>query len=94
MVCEILQPKRGPYENSHWLQNNFTALRSPLRNQGLATKVPLHYKIISQPHALPLQKISQLQNTSLAHECHFVASPFLPLISQLRNALRNALRNP
>ena len=86
MVCKISQPKRGLYENGPWLRNNLTAPRSPLRNQALAAKPPLGCEMISQPHAPPLRKFSQLRNTPLAHECHFAA--FNP-ISQLRNALRN-----
>ena len=54
--------------------------------QGLAAKAPLSCEMISQPHAPPLRKFSQLQNTPLAHECHFAA---LSIISQLRSALWN-----
>ena len=25
MVCEITQPKKGPYENGPWQRNNFAA---------------------------------------------------------------------
>ena len=30
MVCEILQPKKGPCENGPWLRNNFVAPKHPL----------------------------------------------------------------
>ena len=56
VVCEISQPKIGPYENGHRLRNDFAALRCPLRNQGLAAKIALHCEMISQPNT-PLWKI-------------------------------------
>ena len=75
MVCEISQPKRGPWENCHWLRNNFATLRHPLRNQGLAAKRVLRCEIISQPHSHPLRKFFSDAKHSLAHECHFAALP-------------------
>ena len=72
VVCEISQPKIGPYENGHLLRNNFVALTCPLRNQGLAARMALHCEIISQPNT-PLCENFRSYETLLAHECYFAA---------------------
>ena len=87
VVCEISQPKIGPYENGHLLRNDFAALRYPLRNQGLAAKIALRCEIISQPNTPLCENFRSCETLSW----HTSA------ISQLRNratVLRNGCEIP
>ena len=67
MVCKISQPKKGPWENGHWLRNNFAAPKHCYENRFLLR----NGFVASYP---PLRKFLQLQSDPLAHECHFAAS--------------------
>ena len=80
MVCKISQPKKGPWENGHWLRNNFAAPKHCYENRFLLR----NGFVASYP---PLRKFLQLQSDPLAHECHFAAS-------YPRFAAAKSLRNP
>ena len=82
VVCEILQPKIDPYENGHLLRNDFATLRCPLRNQGLAAKIALPCKMISQPNT-PLCENFRSYETPSWHTS--AISQHSNSISQLRN---------
>ncbi|KAL6321924.1 hypothetical protein AAG906_035826 [Vitis piasezkii] len=84
MVCEISQPKIGPCENGHLLQNNFAALTSakpslgtrvpfrstvtPFRSCEMAAKSPKREISNFRSHSPISQGVSQLRNTPLAHD--------------------------
>ena len=85
MVCEISQPKLSPCENGHLLRNDFAALRCRLRNQGLAAKIALPCKMISQPNT-PLCENFRSYETPSWHTS--AISQHSRPISQLRNGLR------
>ncbi|RVW24064.1 hypothetical protein CK203_091341 [Vitis vinifera] len=67
----------------------FRSIGTPFRSCEMAAKSPKCEISNFRSHSPISQGVSQLRNTSLAHECH---SQHSNSISQLRNGLRNVLR--